>query len=119
MRVRLGALLEVPTHAVTAPMLRVCNLSGSGMLVRDPDHLLTEGRQVRLGLPIGPSGEIVRLQSRVVRVQSSQGTAGVCFEEITESVRLVILRYLFKEHRKRKHRSRRGLSAAIMPLERT
>lgn len=118
MKVRLGALIDAPESSTT-PMLRVCNLSGSGVLLRDPEHRLSKGQRVRVGLPIGPSGEIVRLQARVVRVQPGQGVAGLCFEEITESLRLVVLRYLFKEHRKRKQRPRRSRPASITPIERS
>lgn len=51
MPVRFGVILEVPTGEQMAPMLRARNLSGSGILVLDPDGLLPASARVRIGIP--------------------------------------------------------------------
>jgi c-di-GMP-binding flagellar brake protein YcgR len=120
MAVRFGVLLEVSPEQRTAPMLRACNLSGSGILLHDPNRLLALRSQVRLGLPLGPAGEIVRLPARVIRTQDDPPRAALAFDEISETSRLLLLRYLFREHRKRRKRghSSMGFLAPVTPIER-
>ena len=120
MGVRFGVLLEVGPGERTAPMLRACNLSGSGILLHDPDRLLLASSRVRLGLPLGPNGEILRLPARVIRIQDDPPRAALAFEGISETSRLLLLRYLFREHRKRRKRGRSsmGFLAPVTPIER-
>ncbi|MBM3287912.1 MAG: PilZ domain-containing protein [Candidatus Eisenbacteria bacterium] len=121
MPVRLAALVETRSRSVTTPMLRASNLSGSGILLDDPGGLLAPGARVRLGLPIAPSGELMRLSARVVRMQASPRRAALTFDRITEGERLIVLRYLFREYCRRRKRRRfpRIDGARITPIKRT
>jgi hypothetical protein len=120
MPVRFGVLLEVSSEEQTAPMLRACNLSGSGILLYDPDEVLQPQSRVRLGLPMGPNGEILRLPARVIRVQKDPRRVALVFDAITETSRLLLLRFLFREHRKRRKlgQSEMGYLAPVTPIER-
>lgn len=120
MPVRFGVILEVPTGEQMAPMLRARNLSGSGILVLDPDGLLPASARVRIGIPLGPSGEIVRLPARVVRVQEAPRRAALAFDGLSEVSQLLLLRYLFREHRRRRKlgHSPMGYLAPVTPIER-
>jgi hypothetical protein len=120
MPVRFGVLLEVPSGEQTAPMLRARNLSGSGILLLDPDCHLVRAARARVGIPLGPSGEIVRLPARVVRVQEGPRRVALVFEEISEASRILLLRYLFREHRRRRKLglTEMGYLAPVTPIER-
>lgn len=120
MPVRFGVLLEVPSDEQMAPMLRACNLSGSGILVLDPEGRLSLSEVARVGIPLGPNGEIIRMPARVVRVQEGPHRAALAFDEISEAARILLLRYLFREHRKRRKLglSPMGFLAPVTPIER-
>ncbi|MFB3908478.1 MAG: PilZ domain-containing protein [Candidatus Eisenbacteria bacterium] len=135
MQVRLGVHLipqkkerdgegETPAPASAPPLpappviLRACNLSGSGALLHDPDGLLPLNAVVRLGIPILAGGACLRLPARVVRVQESPRRSAVFFEGISENARQHLLRYLFREHRRRLRGKRGAVQAKITPLER-
>ncbi len=102
MRVRMGVVVESNGRGGTAPVLRASNLSGSGILLMDPQGRLALDATARVGLPIGTRGEIARLDARVVRVETGPPRrAALCFEGIGEATRKAILRYLVREHRRR------------------
>jgi hypothetical protein len=120
MRVQFGVHLDLRSEERTAPMLRASNLSGSGILLLDPEQLLAVQAQVRVGIPAGPNGEILRFPARVIRVQDGPRRAALVFDGISEASRLLLLRYLFREHRKRRKlgRSQMGYLAPVTPIER-
>ncbi len=100
--------VQVSTGEAGEPraLLRALDLSAGGLLLMDLDRRLSPGASINLGLPIGPAGEILRVWGRVVRTQNNPSTVAVSFDGIHESTRQVILRYLFREHRRRAHHSR-------------
>ncbi len=120
MPVRFGVLLDVPSEEQMAPLLRARNLSGSGILLLDPDGRLLMAARVRVGIPVGPNGEIIRLTARVVRVQEGPRRAALVFDGISEALRLLLLRHLFREHRRRRKLglSPMGYLAPVTPIER-
>jgi hypothetical protein len=106
------------TKPHTPVILRACNLSGSGALLLDPDGRLPLNAVVRLGIPILAGGACLRLDARVVRVQEDPRRSAVFFEGISENARQHLLRYLFREHRRRLRGKRGAISAKVTPLER-
>lgn len=101
MPVRLGVRLESrDDDDGEIVVLRACNLSGNGILLFDPLGYLEPGLDVRLVLPIGPSGEVVRLDARVVRAQEDPPRrVALSFEGIGDGARQLLLRYLVRQHR--------------------
>jgi c-di-GMP-binding flagellar brake protein YcgR len=113
MPVRLSVRVSRPIEDAGPMILRASNLSAGGILLLDPTGALALGDSVSLGLPVGSQGEVLRVSARVVRLQCDPGRVALAFEGVPESVRRVILRYLFREHRrnaKRGNRSRRRLA---------
>jgi hypothetical protein len=102
MPVRFGVRLDSETVSPTAPLLRAVNLSAGGILLLDPRETIGPGDPVRLGLPVGPGGGLLRLQGRAVRVQQGPRRVAVAFVEIHEAERMMLLRYILREHRRRK-----------------
>lgn len=120
MPVRLSVMLESDLGDPIV-IMRARNLSGSGILLFDPESKLALQTTVRLGLPVGNSGELLRLPARVVRVSASPTRlAALTFDGISEGARQMLLRYLVRQHRKRQLQGKRnGASPArIMPIER-
>jgi len=122
MPVRLGVMLETEPGEPTV-ILRARNLSGSGILVFDPESRLIPQSTVRIGLPIGNSGELLRLPARVVRVQDGQTRrAALWFDGISEGARQMLLRYLVRQHRRAQQgRGRDGDktgTVCVLPIER-
>jgi hypothetical protein len=104
MPVRLGVRVERDGHEGEFVVLRACNLSGNGILVFDPAEYLDKGMSVRLALPIGPAGEIIRLCARGVRVQDEEPRrVALTFEGIGEGTRQALLRFLVRQHRQHRH----------------
>jgi hypothetical protein len=101
MPVRLGVRLESKDEDDgEIVVLRACNLSGNGILLLDPLGYLEPGLDVRLVLPIGPAGDVVRLDARVVRAQEdSPRRVALSFEGIGDGTRQLLLRYLVRQHR--------------------
>jgi hypothetical protein len=120
MPVRLGVRLERVGHDAEIVVLRACNLSGNGILVFDPQEYLELGQTVGLALPIGPAGEVVRLSSRVVRVQDEEPRrVALSFEAIGEGTRQALLRYLVRQHRLHLQGERgTGELAKVLSIER-
>jgi len=117
--VRLGVMLEVPPGDRPAPVLRVHNLSANGILISDPQGHLDAQATVRLRLPVGKAGEILRLPARVVWVhEGDPRRVGLCFDKISEGSRRMLLRYLVREHRRRGRRPS-GAPAPVISIERT
>lgn len=120
MPVRLSVTLETELGGPIV-ILRARNLSGSGILVFDPESRLTPQTTVRIGLPVGNSGEILRLPARVVRMKGHPThLAALAFDGISEGARQMLLRYLVRQHRKRQFRERGEdePTARIVPIER-
>lgn len=120
MPVRLSVMLETELGGPIV-ILRARNLSGSGILLFDPDSRLIPGKMVGLGLPVGNSGEILRLPARVVRTSGEPARlAALAFDGISEGARQMLLRYLVRQHRKRQFHGRADgqSSARIVPIER-
>jgi len=101
MPVRLGIRLEGSEQGAGAWILRAVDLSAGGILLLDPDGHLRERDRVRLGLPIGPAKGIIPATCRVLRLQENPRRAALIFEEISETARQILLRYLFRQHRRR------------------
>jgi c-di-GMP-binding flagellar brake protein YcgR len=104
MPVRLGVQLEGSEGSAGATILRALDLSAGGILLLDPQARLSPPDRVRMGLPIGPAKGIVRLTCRVIRVQEDPRRVALIFEGIGETARQLLLRYLFREHRRRNRR---------------
>jgi c-di-GMP-binding flagellar brake protein YcgR len=102
MAIRLGVHLEIEKDATTMPILRAINLSAGGVLLLDPQSRLALHQTVRLGLPIGTGGEMWRARARVIRVQDEPRRAALAFTGIQESERVMLLRFILREHRRRK-----------------
>lgn len=113
MPIRIGVRLEDSPDENTATILQGQNLSAGGILLLDAEGRLQQYDRVRLGLPIGPSGSIVRVSARVVRVQDDPRRVALSFESINESTRRLLLRYLFREHLRRGRRT--GAQTAETP----
>jgi hypothetical protein len=108
MPVRLAVQVERSDDPAGAAILRALDLSAGGVLLLDPERHISPGDQVRVGLPVGPSKGIVRLSCRVIRVQEDPPRVALAFEAIGETARQLLLRYLFREHRRRTRRAGRG-----------
>jgi hypothetical protein len=122
MPVRLGIMLETEPGEPTV-ILRARNLSGSGVLVYDPESILTPRTAVRVGLPVGNSGELLRLPARVVRIQEGPPRrAALWFDSISEGARQMLLRYLVRQHRRRQgetgEEGNPKAEVRVLPLER-
>ncbi len=122
MPVRLGVMLETEPGEPTV-ILRARNLSGSGILVMDPESRLVPQTTVRLGLPVGNAGELLRLPARVVRAQEGRPRrVALSFQGISEGARQMLLRYLVREHRRRQSQTPgcpgEGDAPRILPLQR-
>jgi hypothetical protein len=102
MPIRLGVHLELEKDATTMPILRAVNLSAGGVLLLDPERRLKAHDTVRLGLPIGGGGEMWRAGARVTRIQEDPRRAALAFVGIHESERVMLLRFILREHRRKK-----------------
>lgn len=120
MPVRLGVRLEWDGPRDEIIVLRACNLSGNGILVFDPDEVLELGTTLRIAVPIGPSGEVVHMRARVVRIQDEEPRrVAMSFVDIGEGTRQVLLRYLVRQHRLHlQGRREPGEGARIFSIER-
>jgi hypothetical protein len=102
MPVRFGVRLDSDPSASMPPLLRAVNLSAGGVLLLDPRTTIGLGDEVRLGLPVGPGNGLVGLRGRAVRVQEEPRRVAIAFVEIRDAERMVLLRYILREHRRRK-----------------
>jgi len=120
MPVRLGVRLEWDGAREEIVVLRACNLSGNGILVFDPNEALQLGATLRIAIPIGPSGEVVRIRARVVRIQEEEPRrVALSFVDLGEGTRQVLLRFLVRQHRLHQQGGREpGESAKIFSIER-
>lgn len=120
MPVRMGVVLGPSDSGEPAPVLRASNLSGNGILLFDPTERLSLNSSVQVGLPIGPKGEILRLNARVVRVEDAHPRrAALGFEGISEGARKAILRYLVREHRRRSSVPAEATTGKIISINRS
>jgi hypothetical protein len=120
MPVRLGVRLEWDGAREEIVVLRACNLSGSGILVFDPHETLQLGATLRIAIPIGPSGEVVHIRARVVRIQEEEPRrVAMSFVDLGEGTRQLLLRFLVRQHRMHLQGGRvSGESAKIFSIER-
>lgn len=114
---RVPAMRDASTDEWVAVAASDISGGGAGLFIwnKDVPVWLSAGQRIRIALPIGPDGGMIRLMGQVMRLgKPEEGPTGgvnmgVRFIEIPESERRVIIRFVFDRQRelirKSAHRS--------------
>lgn len=93
----IAATLTVPGAAPASAETTTLNLSGTGLLLRDPLELPV-GAQVRIHLGLDDGGAPLAVTGRVVR-EAGRDEKGVCIEEISHADQARLSRFITERQR--------------------